>query len=385
MRVKDLSVHVLSAANEGYWGAQSWGAAKEQPFVDYPPASRRTFVYAGTIQAVLVRVETEDGVVGWGEAKAPVGPAATARVIEELLAPVVVGARVDEIGLIWDRMYGGMRVRGHDSGFWLEALSGVDIALWDAWARTVDRPLHTLLGGRYRTSVPVYASGIPASLGADAALELAHRYRRAGFRAAKVAIGSDPRLDIEVVTAVRDVFDEVYADAAGTYDLPVALRVGRELTRLGVGFFEMPIAPEHLDGYAILAAKLDIPLALDSLPNRYRALEFLKRGALHVLQPDVCRAGGITELMRIADLADAFGAQATPHVSIGSAVHFAASLQCAAAIGNLAVMEHWVGENPLGAAIAPDLDTPSGSRRTVPATAGLGITIDETVVSRLTR
>ena len=76
---------------------------------------------------------------------------------------------------------------------------------------------------------------------------------------------------------------EVYADAAGTYDLPQALAVGRELTRLGVGFFEMPIAPEYVDGYATLASKLDIPLALDSLPNRYRSLEFLKRGALHVL------------------------------------------------------------------------------------------------------
>ena len=89
--------------------------------------------------------------------------------------------------------------------------------------------------------------------------------------------------------------------------------------------------------------------------------------------------------MRIAELADAFGAQATPHVSIGSAVHFAASLQCAAAIGNLAVMEHWVGENPLGTAIAPDLDTPSGSRRIVPSGAGLGITVDETEVERLSQ
>jgi D-arabinonate dehydratase/D-galactarolactone cycloisomerase len=383
VRVKRLSVYVLSAGNEGYWGAQSWGATQQRPFLDYPPASRRTFVYAGAIQAVLVRIETEDGVVGWGEAKAPVGPAATARIIEELLAPIVVGARVDETRLLWDRMYSGMRVRGHDSGFWLEALSGVDIALWDAWARTLGQPLHTLLGGRYRTSVPVYASGIPATLGPDAAHELAIRYRGAGFRATKVAVGADWRRDVEAVEAVRDVFDEVYADAAGTYDLPVALHVGRELSRLGVGFFEMPIAPEHLDGYGVLASKLDIPLALDSLPNRYRALEFLKRGALHVLQPDVCRAGGITELMRIADLADAFGAQATPHVSIGSAVHFAASLQCAAAIGNLAVMEHWVGDNPLGGAIAPDLDVPADGRRSVTSAPGLGITVDETAVLRL--
>ena len=94
-------------------------------------------------------------------------------------------------------------------------------------------------------------------------------------------------------------------------------------------------------------AQLEIPLALDSLATRHRALEFLRVGALHVLQPDVCRAGGITETMRIAALADAFGAQATPHVSIGSPVHIAASVQCAAAMPNFAVMEYWVGVNPL--------------------------------------
>jgi L-alanine-DL-glutamate epimerase-like enolase superfamily enzyme len=113
--------------------------------------------------------------------------------------------------------------------------------------------------------------------------------------------------------------------------------VGRGLEALGVGFFEMPTAPENIDGYRVLADKLDIPLALDSLAGRHRALEFLRAGALHVLQPDVCRAGGITETMRIAALADAFGAVATPHVSIGSAVHFAASLQCAAAMPNFEI------------------------------------------------
>jgi D-galactarolactone cycloisomerase len=285
-------------------------------------------------------------------------------------------------------MYTGMRVRGHDAGFWLEALSGVDIALWDAWARTLDRPLHALLGGRYRKRVPVYAAGISAAVGAADLARVrteAESHRARGFRAAKVAIGSDPALDLASVEVAGQVFGSgnVYADAAGTYDLTQALTVGRELARIGAGFFEMPIAPEHLDGYATLAGKLDIPLALDSLPNRYRALEYLKRDALRILLPDVCRGGGVTEVMRIAALADSFGAQSSPHVSIGSAVHFAASLQCAAAIPNLPVMEHWVGENPLGAQIAPDLDVPAHSHRTVSSTPGLGITVDETTVRRL--
>ena len=296
MKVVRVEAFAVRAAQEGqYWGAQAWSAAADAS------QARRRFIYSDTIQTVLVRVETGDGVVGWGEAKAPVGAVVTAKLVEELLTPIVLGTRVDEITLTWDRMYTGMRVRGHDAGFWLEALSGVDIALWDAWARTLNQPLHTLIGGRYRESVPVYASGIPAGLGREGRASSAPcstasaASARPRWRSATIRARTWP-----VVEAVRDVFDEVYADAAGTYDLPQALTVGRELSRLGVGFFEMPIAPEHVDGYATLAAKLDIPLALDSLPNRYRALEFLKRGALHVLQPDVCRAGGITELMRIA-------------------------------------------------------------------------------------
>ncbi len=384
MKVVRVEAFAVRAAQEGqYWGAQAWSSAGDASQEGGAGQARRRFIYSDTVQTVLVRVETGDGVVGWGESKAPVGAVVTAKLVEELLAPIVLGTRVDEITLTWDRMYTGMRVRGHDAGFWLEALSGVDIALWDAWARTLNQPLHTLIGGRYRESVPVYASGIPAGLGVPAARDRALEYSERGFRAVKVAIGNDPRLDVAVVEAVRDVFDEVYADAAGTYDLPQALAVGRELTRLRVGFFEMPIAPEYIDGYATLAAKLDIPLALDSLPNRYRAMEFLKRGALHVLQPDVCRAGGITELMRIAQLADSFGAHATPHVSIGSAVHFAASLQCAAAIPNLSVMEHWAGVNPLGEQIAADHDQPAQGRRHVPQTPGLGITVDETAVRHL--
>ena len=115
---------------------------------------------------------------------------------------------------------------------------------------------------------------------------------------------------------------------------------------------------------------------------RHRALEFPRAGGLHVLQPDVCRAGGVTETMRIAALADAFGAQATPHVSIGSAVHFAASLQCAAAIPNFALLEHWIGNNPL-AVIATDLPSPEDGEYVVPPGPGLGITIDEDAVRSL--
>jgi D-arabinonate dehydratase/D-galactarolactone cycloisomerase len=394
MKITSVEVFPLHAPlpdGQTYWGAKTWSADRGMRVGTYPTESRRRYIYSQSIDTVLVRLETDDGIIGWGECKAPVGADVTAALVTELLAPLVLGSRVDEISVTWERMYAAMRVRGHDSGFWLEALAGVDIALWDAWGKTLQQPVYALLGGAFRQDVPVYASGIPAApgqQGRDSVRAQAEELKERGFNAIKVAIGVDIVSDIEALRIVRDVLGtdgRVFADAAGQYDLAQALEVAPHLEDLDVGFFEMPIAPENIDGYRRLALRTRVPLALDSLTNRYRALEFLRAGALHILQPDVCRAGGITEVMRIATLADAFGAIATPHVSIGSAVHFAASLQCAAAIPNIDIMEHWIGDNPLAHRLAADLDHPENGLRTIGIQSGLGISVDEQAVRDLTK
>jgi D-arabinonate dehydratase/D-galactarolactone cycloisomerase len=354
----------------------------------YPPVARRQVSYSPTIDAVLVRAETDDGTVGWGEAKAPVAAEATAEIIDALLSPIVVGTRLDEIAVTWERMYACMMNRGHHSGFLLEAIAGIDIALWDAWGRTLGQPISALLGGRFRDAVPVYASSIPAhgASGIEGVRAEAQAFVERGFRSIKVAIGHDPIGDVKAVAAVREIVGDdggVFADASGRYDFSQAEWVGYRLAELNVGFFEMPLQAEDVQGYARLATKLRVPLALDTVATRRQYLQFLAAGALHVLQPDVNRAGGITETMRIAAVADAFGAQATPHVSIGSAVHFAASIQLALAIPNCMILEHWVGENPLGRPLAPDLDEPVGGLRQPADGSGLAITVDEEAVRRL--
>ena len=110
----------------------------------------------------------------------------------------------------------------------------------------------------------------------------------------------------------------------------------------------MPIPPEDVEGYGLLAQALTLPIALDSLSSRYEVAEFIRARGLDVVQPDVCRAGGITECRRIAELADAFGLAFAPHVSIGSAVHIAATLHLAAAMPNTMTSEYWIGDNPIG-------------------------------------
>jgi D-arabinonate dehydratase/D-galactarolactone cycloisomerase len=154
-----------------------------------------------------------------------------------------------------------------------------------------------------------------------------------------------------------------------------ALRIGRALEELDFGFFEMPIPPEDKEGYARIAAHLSIPIALDSLMTRFETLDFLRREGLQLVQPDVCRAGGITECRRIAELADSFGVAFAPHVSIGSMISFAASAHLGAAMPNTMTCEYWIGKNPLGnRVLATPLELKNGTLR-APDGPGLGIEV----------
>lgn len=403
MRIVDVEAIAISAPNPAgtYWGKATWGAgASTVPSptahwqeTRFPHPGRMRPSYATGIDTCLVRVETDTGIVGWGEAKAPVAPRVARAIVQDLLRELLIGADPRDIEPIWETMYASMRLRGHESGFLLEALSGIDIALWDVVGKHLGEPVHHLLGGGYRDRVPVYASGVPATRSAPGEadhqrmLDAAAGAVECGFQALKMAIGLGAETDVASVEAVRAHVGpgiEVFADAAGNYDVATAVRVGRELERLGVGFFEAPLPHEHVEGYAEVARALAIPIANDVITNRYQALRYLRAGGLDLIQPDVCRVGGLTELRRIAILADAFGVACTPHVSIGSAIHFVASFHAAAAMPNLVRHEYWMGANPLGDAllVEPALGLVDGCVR-VPQEPGLGIEVDEARVRAL--
>lgn len=232
----------------------------------------------------------------------------------------------------------------------------------------------------------MYASGLPAlpedapeeafdALGRDAEA-IAGR----GFTGLKMALGRGLRGDLRSFRTVRDHVGPaftIYADAAGVYDRAQALRLGRELQDLGAGWLEMPTFPEDVEGYVELAKALDLPIALDSLTSRFEARELIRLGGIDVVQPDVCRAGGITECRRIAELADNFGLAFAPHVSIGSAIHFAATAHLASAMPITITSEYWIGDNPIGDRILESpLRLQDGYLET-PSAPGLGIAIGE--------
>ena len=386
VNVESFVVQAKQVDTKPYWGSRAWGketsAGPKEISVEYPAPQRRRYIYSATIDTVLVRIVTDDGIVGYGEAKAPVAPQVTQQIVELLLKPLLVGQDPADTTVLWERMYAGMRVRGHRSGFYLEAISGVDIALWDIVGKVYQRPIAIMLGGVFRNPVRVYASGMP-TLPRDAGEEdfelfvaEAESLRQAGYTGIKLAMGRGLQGDLRCAGALRRHFKDdflLYADAAGVYDFAQAEMLGRGLEELDFSFFEMPIPPEDLEGYARLAATLTIPIALDSLTSRYDALEYLRRGALDVVQPDVCRAGGITECRRIAELADSFGVAYQPHISIGSSIHVAASLHLGAAMPNTLVSEYWIGQNPIGNTLIEEpLEVRQGYLE-VPMKPGLGI------------
>jgi D-arabinonate dehydratase/D-galactarolactone cycloisomerase len=390
--VDAFALRAPGPAAEAYWGSRTWAqGAYLPPWREYPPRWRMRASYSDTINTVIVRVTTDAGLVGYGEAKAPVAPVATREIVRDLLAPVVLGADPLDIDVLWERMYSTMRLRGHGSGFLLEAISGVDLALWDLVGKALGVPACKLLGGAYRDRVMVYASGLPGLRDTHDARargrlqEEARALAARGFGAIKLGIGFGVQTDIATVTAVREAVGEsvwLLCDAAGNYDVDQAGRLGRALEPLGVGWLEAPIPPEQIDGHAQLCRTLDLPIATDLLSTRYQVREFLVRAALDIVQPDVCRAGGLSECRRIASLADVFGAGFAPHVSVGSAIQFAASAHLAAAVPNFVIMEYWVGDNPLGDAVLTEPLRLEHGALHVPAGPGLGLALDEEALLR---
>ncbi|MBC7809846.1 MAG: mandelate racemase/muconate lactonizing enzyme family protein [Burkholderiales bacterium] len=397
VEVEAIPIRASMQAGDVYWGNQSWGREKPKqadapglPTSDdrsiYPPTWRSRAAYSPTVDTTIVKITTDSGIIGWGESKSPVAPTITATIIRDLAANLLIGQDPTNPVLQWDRLYGSMRIRGHSHGFWMDSISGIDIALWDISAQALGVPLYVLLGGQFRDRVKVYASGIPGvAAGApeaayDKLRETAEDVRSRGFLGTKMGIGLGVEADAKSVSIVREVLGDdfmIFVDAAGMYDLPQALELGRSLEKLNVGWFEAPLPPEDFEKNAVICRTLDVPIANDQIFNRWQVRDMLLAGGIDVVQPDVCRTGGITECKRIFELADAFGKACTPHVSIGSSIQFAASVHLAAAMPNQTWMEFWYGRNPIGNAI---LNAPlriENSFFHVPQGPGLGIDINE--------
>jgi L-alanine-DL-glutamate epimerase-like enolase superfamily enzyme len=337
--------------------------------------------YPAQVQTCVVRIRAEDGTLGWGEAHAPLGARATAAVVRDVLAPLLVGEDVLAIDRHWERMYGSMRLRGHVAGYQMEAIAGVDIALWDLAGKLLELPVYRLLGGPYRTELPTYASGVPGAT-IEERVAAARRLVDEGYSAVKTSIGrGDIDTDLAGVEAIVRALDgraDVLVDAHGAYSADNALSVGRQLERLGVYWLEDPLPPEDVDGYVRLSAALDMPVAAGETEcTRWQFEDRLSRRAVDVILPDVCRAGGISEGRRIATVASLHNTRWAAHVSMGSSIHVAAAAHLAAASANFLIFEFSSSANPLGDVLLTAPLRPRQGVLAVPDLPGLGVEFDE--------
>lgn len=350
-------------------------------FTDRYAGGRHLCVYPPGEQTVVVRIETDEGLVGWGEAHAPYGPTVTQALILDVFAPLLIGANPMHSEVLWERMYGAQRLRGHNTGYTMEAISGLDIALWDLRGKITQQPIYALLGGPYRTEIPVYASGIPGSTDAERQAS-ARNYVEQGYTGFKLAIGRrDLNEDLATVAAVAKVVNnhgQLLVDAHGAYDLGTAVKVGRELERMGCHWFEDPLVPEDHTGYAELSRALDIMVvAGETECNRFQFRDRMAARAVDAILPDICRAGGITEGQKIAILADAYQTTWAAHVSMGTMLHVAAALHLGAATPNFLVCEFHPALTRLGNDLLVNPVEPHNSYMTVPDGPGLGVEFDE--------
>jgi D-galactarolactone cycloisomerase len=336
---------------------------------------------------LLVSIHTDDGVVGWGEA---VPFAGIRELILNAFAPRLIGKDPVEIQRTWRDPW----MVPYQSAL---AVSAIDVALHDLWGKAIGVPVHQLYGGAYRHVVPAYASAGLYQEGVDPAdhwLSEAMGLVERGFKAVKLRMGRfDPDYELPLIRKVRETVPEnvrLMVDAWGSYTLPTAIRVGRELQEMGFYWYEEPLNQNGYHAYEVLTDRLDIAIAGgENVQSRAGAKELFDRRAIDILQPDVSICGGISDFLFMADLAALYGIRCVPH-SFNSAVTAAASAHAAALLPeptlmpgvDVPMMEYDTTENLLMTDLLREPLVFREGGFVLPEGPGLGIEIDMAFVKK---
>lgn len=299
-------------------------------------------IYPTSDQSVLIKATSKHGAVGWGESYALCAPGAILAIVDELLAPCVVGRDPFDVEVIHEDLYDMMRVRGFGSGFYADALAGLDIALWDLKARLIGQPLCKLLGGQRRASIPAYISGLPKP-SIRARCELAQEFSSQGYSAFKFAAAISREGVAEEAEALRATLGpsaDLMVDLHWMYTADEAVALIARMAAAHLYFVEAPCQPEDIEGLASVSARSSTPVAGgEEWHNVFEARPRLTARCVSIVQPEMAHTG-VTQFMRIGRLAEAFHCRVIPHASVGVGIFQAASLHAAAALLNLPYHEY---------------------------------------------
>src|SRR5262245_18081834 len=347
----------------------------------------------GTQDAFLVKVHTDEGIVGIGEADTSPYVARTivempaSHAVARGLRELLVGEDPQHVERLWRLMFHGSDHYGR-GGAALHVISAIDMALWDIWGKITGRSVAELLGGRRIGEVAVYASEVmPEST--DEVRRIAERAVADGYTALKLGwgpLGRSLATDVELIATARSVIGPgraLMVDRGRVYTVKRALELLRCVEVQDLYWFEESLQPDELDGYRRLAVAAAVRIAAgeaDSGIRPFRAL--VEHGHLDVLQPDVARCGGFSVARQIADLAREHAVEIVPHC-FSTGVLVAASLHFVAALDRPTWSEFSVADSPLvNGILATPFELRDGALA-VPTGPGLGIELDEELVDRM--
>jgi L-rhamnonate dehydratase len=341
---------------------------------------------------LIVEVHTDAGIVGIGEVHT--NPLAARAIIDAIgyhtssrgIKEVLLGENPLEIGRLWDKMYSLTQSYGR-RGLLINVISGIDIALWDILGKALNQPISALLAGGRRTEVAAYASDLtPPTI--EETVDLLQKHVGNGFRAVKIGwgkLGADIHHDLERVARVRRSLGtsvDIMVDLGMPIKLGDAIWLGNAMAEHDVFFLEEPLSPDDFTGWKHLIDRSPTAIATgEKETTRYGFEDLMDRGGLRIIQPDIARAGGITECVRIAALAEIRGVQVIPHCW-SSDILVAATLHFISSLSDCPYLEFNVMEQPLRTMLCVDPIRPIDGVVAVPKGPGLGIELNEDVVRR---
>lgn len=352
-----------------------------------------TAIADGSQDALLIRIETDEGLTGIGEVdslpsviKAIVDAPASHANASGLRA-LLLGEDPLEIDRLWEKMFKGSIYYGR-RGAAIHAMSGIDIALWDIKGKALGLPVHKLLGGPHRSAIRAYASTLMPDTPAETERVVIGLVEQ-GFTAIKLGwgpFGQDADLDVDLVNAARraagDKVDLMFDIGNGWPNGDHAIRQVRRFEDAQPYWVEEPLMPDDLAGYAKLADAVETRIAAgEEDATRWGFQELLDRCHVDVIQPDVTRAGGISECMKIANLAELRGVEMVTH-SWSTGIIKAASLQVLAAMPRATLFEYCVQETALNQELTVERFPLKDGMVEIPTKPGIGIEIDDEVVER---
>lgn len=332
-------------------------------------------VYPTFDRSVLVRIETKEGTVGWGETYGIVAPGAVGAIINDLLAGFTIGRDPSDPSAIYDDLYDLMRVRGHTGGFYVDALAAIDIALWDIAGKQAGKPVSALLGGAGTRTIGAYVSGLPEPTMKQRA-ELARRWQDRGFDAFKFAtpVADDgPAAELEHLRSVLGPDARIAADMHWNQTAQEALSLIATMEPHGLWFAEAPVRTEDIAALEAVTKGTDVPVAVgEEWRTDWDMRHRVERCRIAIVQPEMGHKG-ITNFMRIGALAAERDIRVIPHATIGAGIFLAASLQASSVLPTLAGHEfqHSIFE-PNRRLLVGDMDCREGMYH-LPTAPGLGV------------